>query len=143
MRFVSSFLVLCGGVQAFTYSHGRYTRVSTSGPLEYIADDDLPDALSSTSDAFQRRTPVRRSFLHQLDRFLTELQGTHDHLRKVTTTQTFSYIAGAFPPFAPATHLTDVVPSLFVPSVSIESMHSSRETLHLFRRRMLQSQWKW
>ncbi|KAL7434380.1 hypothetical protein ACHAXH_004131 [Discostella pseudostelligera] len=40
----------------------------------------------------RRGPPIRRSFLHQLDRFLTELQGTDDHLRKNT------FLTGNFAP---------------------------------------------
>ena len=36
------------------------------------------DAAEGHSPTVEQKKPVRRSFLHKLDRFLTELQGTFD-----------------------------------------------------------------
>ncbi len=91
---------------------GRFT--NTVGPLYYkssadVDDDDSPppfpiddtntnDGASTSSSSSSSSTtsarPPRRSFLHQLDRFLTILQGTSSHLKKHT------FLSGNFAPVA-------------------------------------------
>jgi len=71
-------------------------------PLWYKSDPDPLDiqfqftSPFSTNDDGNNNTPSqrrkRRSFLHQLDRFLTLLQGTHSHLKKHT------FLSGNFAP---------------------------------------------
>lgn len=88
------------------------SRSSTVGPLYYKSsadnDDDSPPQFSfdntnpnndaSTSSSSSTTTssprPPRRSFLHQLDRFLTILQHTSSHLKKHT------FLSGNFAPVA-------------------------------------------
>ena len=86
----------------------RQASATTSmGPLYYKSDPDDPlpyppfdttdhnddddDASSSSTTTPPPRRP-RRSFLHQLDRFLTILQNTSSHLKKHT------FLSGNFAP---------------------------------------------
>ena len=61
-------------------------------------DDESTSAASSSSSSSSTITtssrPPRRSFLHQLDRFLTILQDTSSHLKKHT------FLSGNFAPVA-------------------------------------------
>eukprot|EP00579_Thalassiosira_antarctica_P013703 CAMPEP_0201940582 /NCGR_PEP_ID=MMETSP0903-20130614/45488_1 /ASSEMBLY_ACC=CAM_ASM_000552 /TAXON_ID=420261 /ORGANISM="Thalassiosira antarctica, Strain CCMP982" /LENGTH=663 /DNA_ID=CAMNT_0048482421 /DNA_START=196 /DNA_END=2187 /DNA_ORIENTATION=- len=91
---ILGFLLLCGASHSFTLPfHPGHHRISTTA-LNYLTDSDLPSSVSPPSEALQQQQqrPVRRSFLHQLDRFLTELQGAHDHLRNHT------FLSGNFAP---------------------------------------------
>lgn len=90
MRIWPCLMLLRGGVRAFVPTHGSRNARAAS-PLEYVSDEDLPDALPPSTGDVRKRQPARRSFLHQLDRFLTELQGTDDHLRKVTSLMARSF----------------------------------------------------
>ena len=123
MRSSTCALLLCPAACSFTLPTLTTTphhHISTT-VLGYISDSDLPSSAAAPlpSKELQQQRPVRRSFLHQLDRFLTELQGkpwlessllshtihlynsltilalfpgTHDHLRKHT------FLSGNFAP---------------------------------------------
>jgi hypothetical protein len=115
MKFSASlFFALCGyNATAFMVHHHHHPRSSStaiaamsrlhykSQPDEYDDDDgDSPlqfsfdTTIKSNEDASPSppQPPPRRSFLHQLDRFLTVLQDTSSHLKSHT------FLSGNFAP---------------------------------------------
>ena len=97
MRIYSFCILICVGggggmVSSFTLPrhssthHHKYKSITTA--INYLDEkiDFLPgdDILPPTADVLNQQQhqkqsqPIRRSFLHQLDRFLTELQGDRD-----------------------------------------------------------------
>ena len=115
-KFASLFIALCGynNATAFTLVHHHPPRSSStaiaamsrlhykSQPDEYDDDGESPPlqfsldtTIKSDKDASTTSpssSPPRRSFLHQLDRFLTVLQDTSSHLKSHT------FLSGNFAP---------------------------------------------
>ena len=117
LKLASLFIALCGynNATAFTLVHHPPPRSSTSiaamsrlhyksQPNEYDDDSESPplqfsldttiksDEDASTTPPSPPQPPPRRSFLHQLDRFLTVLQDTSSHLKSHT------FLSGNFAP---------------------------------------------
>ena len=99
------FMLLCGCNNAGAFVAHHRSTIAAMGRLHYKSnpeDDDSPPQFSfdtinnpnddSSSTTSSSRPPPRRSFLHQLDRFLTILQGTSAHLKRHT------FLSGNFAP---------------------------------------------
>ena len=116
LKFASLFIALCGynNATAFMVHHhpprwSSSTAIAAMSRLHYKSqpdeydDGDSPlqfsfdttiksDKDASTATPPSPPTPPRRSFLHQLDRFLTVLQDTSSHLKSHT------FLSGNFAP---------------------------------------------
>jgi len=76
-----------GGGSSFTLPSGRRSHISKVASINFLENDSMEYVLPTTPPPPQQQRPIRRSFLHQLDRFLTDLSyytsGLH-HLRNHT-----------------------------------------------------------
>ena len=78
-----------GSGSSFTLPSGRRSHISKTSAINFLDDDSnsLEYVLPVTDPTTQKQRPIRRSFLHQLDRFLTDLSfytsGLH-HLKNHT-----------------------------------------------------------
>eukprot|EP00986_Skeletonema_menzelii_P001437 scaffold379_cov145-Skeletonema_menzelii.AAC.8 len=97
LKSASLFILLCGCNNANLgdafLAHHRSTPIAPVGRLYYKSNpvDDYFAQFDDTSPS-SRPPPRRRSFLHQLDRFLTILQDTSTHLKQHT------FLSGNFAP---------------------------------------------
>ena len=90
MRFYSLVFIQAyiGSGSSFTLPSGRRSHISKVTSINFLDDsNNLEYVLPTTLPPPQQQRPIRRSFLHQLDRFLTDLSfytsGLH-HLRNHT-----------------------------------------------------------